>query len=116
MPNLKFLALQNNQIEEMFELRFLQKLEFLDLSGNKIKEAEVAYLPKNLFALKLLGNPLCQEGAHRFSYRKDFVLALENLDTFDKLEVLPAERMSYKGLLPKVKILNLLSDLESKTQ
>ena len=79
----------------MFELRFLQKLEFLDLSGNKIKEAEVAYLPTNLFALKLLGNPLCQEGTHKFSYRRDFVLALENLDTLDKVEVLPAERMSY---------------------
>lgn len=45
MPNLKFLALQHNQIEKMFELRFLHNLEFLDLSGNKITQADADLLP-----------------------------------------------------------------------
>lgn len=37
-PNLKFLALQNNQIEKFPDLRYLTQLEFLDLSHNKLKE------------------------------------------------------------------------------
>lgn len=73
-------------------------------------------MPENLLALKLQGNPLVTEGANKFTYRRDFILALENLEELDRLKVLPAERLNYQGLLPKVKIMNLLTDLELKTQ
>jgi len=57
MPNLKFLALQHNMIEKMFDLRYLGQLEFLDLSCNKIAKSVPELLPSSLMVLKLLGNP-----------------------------------------------------------
>lgn len=45
--------------------------------------------------LKLQGNPLANSGTTKFAYRREFVLALGDLEEFDKIKVLPAERLSY---------------------
>jgi len=45
MPNLKFLALQDNQIEEWFDIRSLTQLEFLDLRNNKLPPNSAENLP-----------------------------------------------------------------------
>jgi hypothetical protein len=45
--------------------------------------------------LKLQGNPLANSGTTKFAYRREFVLALGDLEEFDKINVLPAERLSY---------------------
>ena len=98
-------------------MRYLKQLEFLDLSNNKLSKAEGAdFMPTQLVALKLQGNPLCKK-ENKYAYRKDFVLKLgDSLTEIDRLEVQPAEKLSYKGLLPKMKIGNFLADLERKTQ
>ena len=82
-PNLKFLALQDNQIKEWFDLSYLSHLDFLDLSNNKIEDNKIDYLPANLMIVKLQGNPLCQAtdaGLHKYHYRKQYVMALPELD------------------------------------
>lgn len=115
--NLKFLAIQDNQISQWFDLSYLSKLEFVDLCNNKIDHHKVECLPECLLVLKLQGNPLCQASdasAHRWSYRKVYVEALANLDQIDKVEVLQAERLSYKGLLPRMNLKTLLQDQETK--
>ena len=94
MPNLKFLALQDNQIEEWFDLRSLKSLEFLDLRNNKLPSDGAANLPPQLIVLKLQGNPLCGENG-KFGYRKDFVSSLTELTELDKIEVQVAERLHY---------------------
>ena len=58
--------------------------------------------------LKLQGNPLTNSGSTKFAYRKEFVLVLGDLEEFDKINVLPAERLSYQGQLPKLNITKLL--------
>ena len=42
------------------------------------------------------------------------MLNLEELSELDRIEVQTAERLAYKGVLPRVKVQNLLSDLEQK--
>ena len=69
-PSLKFLALQNNLLENLPSLKYLKGLEFLDLSGNQLQELDAQLLPQNLFVLKLHGNPMTTKGATKFSYRK----------------------------------------------
>ena len=55
-------------------------------------------MPPQLLALKLIGNPIERE-AHESrdlaAYRKPFVLHFSQLEELDKIEILPAERMSY---------------------
>jgi Leucine-rich repeat (LRR) protein len=68
-------------------------LEFLDLSNNKITKLDPEEsLPSSLMFLKARGNPF---SVNHITYRKPFVLLLENLAEFDRLDVLPAERLSY---------------------
>jgi len=111
--NLKFLAIQDNPIKEWFDLSYLMKLEFLDLSNNKIDHHKTDCFPEGLLVLKLQGNPLCQAtdaSAHKFSYRSVYVENLANLDLLDNIEVLQAERLSYKGLLPRMNLQKMLKD------
>lgn len=61
MPSLKFLALQHNMISEVGKtMAFLNDLEFLDLSYNKLDAiSDIAgSLPETLLFLKLRGNPM----------------------------------------------------------
>ena len=75
----------------------MSSLVLLDLSSNLIEEYdEKRDLPKNLSYLRLNDNPV----ASTEDYRKCNVLALANLVELDKVKVLEAERLFYRGLLP----------------
>lgn len=66
--------------------------------------ADLNELPANLLSLKLLGNPIEQRASESnklAAYRKPFVLHLTQLEDMDKLEIMPAERMTYMGTLPR---------------
>ena len=95
--NLVFLALHNNHIKRIEGLVHLRKLAFLDLSNNLIEEVpEVkSCLPcENLMILKLQGNPV-----QSVDYRRRVVLSCGKLEELDRIKVVQAERMSYRGLI-----------------
>ena len=48
------------------------------------------------------------------TYRKQFVVSLPVLEELDKLPVNAVERLSYQGLLPKVKIHKVLVELSEQ--
>ena len=87
----------------MKHLNHLVQLQALDLGNNNIEEiADLNELPPNLLSLKLIGNPFEQratESGQLSKYRKPFVLHLQLLEQLDKIEVMPAERMSYIGTI-----------------
>jgi Leucine-rich repeat (LRR) protein len=95
--NLVFLALHNNQIKKIEGLVHLRRLAFLDLSGNLIEEVpEIkTCLPcENLMILKLHGNPM-----DTLTYRKRVVLAMPKLEELDRIKVVQAERLAYRGVV-----------------
>lgn len=99
------MTLSRNKLTEIKNLRSLTSLQFLDLSNNKIEEVDnLQELPPNLLALKMIGNPIEQQAVaikELAAYRKPFVLHLKLLEDMDKIEIDPAERMSYEGNLPR---------------
>lgn len=72
----------------------MKKLAFLDLSNNEIEEIpDVKELPaESLMILKLNGNPVSD-------YRKKVVLHLTKLEELDRIKVIEAERLAYRGLI-----------------
>ena len=99
-PKLQFIALQKNQITCIQNLVHLESLQFLDLSNNLIEVVDETELPPNLLALKLIGNPVHAKAKGALSqYRKPIVLHLEHLEDLDKIEILPAERLTYQGVI-----------------
>jgi Leucine-rich repeat (LRR) protein len=57
--NLNFLALQKNKITKVEGIKHLPNLQFLDLSENMIEEIDIATeLPASLIFLKLIKNPI----------------------------------------------------------
>jgi len=108
---LNFLVLSGNRIREIEGLAELPNLQYIDLSKNLIEAVEPGVcLPKSLMFLKLSDNPISAKEQLLSEYRKPFVLALENLVELDKLEVLVAERLFYSGMLPKCNIEKMLKD------
>ena len=101
--NLQFLSLSRNRLTEVKYLNHLEGLQALDLGHNNIEEiADLNELPPNLLSLKLVGNPIEQravESGQLSKYRKPFVLHLQLLEQLDKIEIVPAERMSYLGTI-----------------
>ena len=101
--NLQFLSLSRNRLTEVKYLNHLECLQALDLGHNNIEEiADLNELPPNLLSLKLVGNPIEQravESGQLSKYRKPFVLHLQLLEQLDKIEIVPAERMSYLGTI-----------------
>ena len=87
----------------MRHLSHLTELQHLDLSSNLLEDIEdMNELPPNLLSLKMIGNPMEQravESRALAEYRKPFVLHLSALVDLDKLEIMPAERMGYQGIL-----------------
>jgi Leucine-rich repeat (LRR) protein len=80
-PNLKFLALQGNLIENLPDISYLTQLEFLDLSSNNLSSLSPYHIPRNLVVLKLHGNPLTTLNSdNKYEYRRPFVLELHELD------------------------------------
>jgi hypothetical protein len=65
----------------------------------------------SLMMLKLQGNPIVDK---EMTYRKQFVVSLSVLEELDKLPVNAVERLSYQGLLPKVKIQKVLVELSEQ--
>ncbi len=62
----------------------------------------------SLLMLKLQGNPIVDK---EMTYRKPIVVCLPVLEELDKLPINQVERLSYQGLLPKVKIFKVLTEL-----
>jgi Leucine-rich repeat (LRR) protein len=80
-PNLKFLALQGNQLENFPDLSYLTRLEFLDLRENRLQSLDPCFIPRHLVVLKLHGNPFTTTNQeNKYEYRRPFVLELPDLD------------------------------------
>lgn len=95
-------------------MAYLNDLEFLDVSNNKIEEIDIEDgLPSSLLFLKVKGNLFRTD---TFDYRKEYVLLLENLIELDRIEVQPAERLSYQGILPRYNVTKALTDLAEKRE
>ena len=95
--NLVFLALHGNQLKRVEGLSHLRRLAFLDLSNNLIEDLPdvKSCLPcESMMILKLHGNPMESN-----SYRKRIVLAMPKLEELDRLKVVQAERLFYRGLI-----------------
>lgn len=107
---LQLLNLSNNLITKIEGLDHLSQLGFLDLSNNQIKEINPSKeLPKNLCIFRLNENPVEKEDP---DYRKKIVVALEYLTELDKIKVIAAERLIYRGLLPQTQFLRVNQMIE----
>ena len=82
----------------------MKKLAFLDLSNNLIEQVPQdvrSCLPcDSMMILKLYGNPVTD-------YRKRVVSAMPRLEELDRIKVVQAERLAYKGVV-KVDLEKLL--------
>ena len=93
------LNLSNNKLTEIEGINHLPELAFLDMSSNLIETYNPeADLPKSLIILRMNDNPC--EKADPKEYRKKSVLSLSYLTELDKIKVIEAERLYYRGLLP----------------
>lgn len=92
------LNLSNNKITKLEGLTHLENLIFFDISHNQISTFDPAEeLSKNLQIVRMNGNPIETGDA---KYREKIVVALDDLCELDKIKVIQAERLHYKGLLP----------------
>jgi Leucine-rich repeat (LRR) protein len=104
------LNLSNNKIKKIEGINHLNNLFSLDMSNNEIETLDstddlptlsrwnpCAQFPRNLVNLRMNENPVEKEDK---DYRKKLVCALENLLELDKIKVVAAERLIYRGLLP----------------
>lgn len=92
------LNLSHNKISTIVGLSHLKSLIFLDISHNQIETFEPSTeLPKNLQIVRMNSNPV-EKGDPK--YREKLVVALDDLCELDKIKVVQAERLYYKGLLP----------------
>jgi len=82
----------------------------LDISFNQIDRLDVSELPKNLMILKMMENPVAKNHP---TYRKEIVVNLEKLEEFDRVKVIPAERLAYKGLI-KLNVESLLEKFKQE--
>ena len=77
---LVYLKLANNHIKKIENVKHLEQLQHLDVSNNELEEINVDELPKNVYSLKLIKNPVHQEAekSKQLSiYRKPIILALD---------------------------------------
>jgi Leucine-rich repeat (LRR) protein len=88
------LNLAHNNISKIEGLSHLKNLAFLDLSFNQIDSVETSQLPSGLMILRLNKNPV-------ENYREKLVVYLTDLVELDRVKVVQAERLWYRGLLPK---------------
>lgn len=87
----------------------------MDVRYNEIAEFDAKNdLPANVLVLKVTGNPFINKDQEKKVYRKPIVLALEKLEELDKLPVNQAERLAYRGLLPKFNVSKSLKEIEDK--
>ena len=76
---LTHLYLQHNRIEHITGLLCLEKLKFLCLSHNKIKQIDMDELPKGIIAIYLDGNPCTQSS----DYPLNLIASLPKLKSVD---------------------------------
>ena len=108
--HLQILNLSNNQISRIEGISHLRELSYLNLSSNKIQEFQPSIeLPVNISMLHMNQNPVEMEDP---DYRKRIVCALEYLTELDKIKVVAAERMTYRGLLPHSSLAKVQANLE----
>ena len=100
------LNLSNNRIKDIEGISHLNHLAFLDLSSNLIELCDNICLPSSLIILRLSKNPILPE-----TYRKPLVMYLNDLTELDKIKVVQAERLWYRGLLPKALTFNVQKNL-----
>jgi len=81
--NLRFLALFDNQIETIQNIRHLRQLQYLDASRNKIQDFDTDELPQSLRVLRLSGNA-CVEHPQ---YRQTVLSSLPNLKELDGVPI-----------------------------
>lgn len=110
--NLQFLALQHNHLSKVEGVKHLKHLSFLDLSFNSIEDFSPLEFPENIMILKMHGNPCCEM---KSDYRKSLVLRLNHLEELDRVKVVQAERLAYKGLI-KIDVNNLLDKYKKERQ
>merc|ERR1711935_710946 len=97
--SLRMLNLSSNKISKLEGLAHLKNLVFFDVSDNKIEEFDPdSELPKGLQIVRMNDNPVEQNDK---KYREKLIVALDDLVELDRLQVIQAERLLYKGLLPK---------------
>jgi hypothetical protein len=93
--NLRALCLSENAISEVPEFTNLRRLQFLDMSSNRIRFlGHVQILQsgmQKLVCAKFLGNPICSQT----SYRQVFVEKLRSLLVLDNVLILSFERSRY---------------------
>lgn len=96
--NLQMLNLSHNKISRVEGLTHLESLIFFDISHNQIESFDPSTeLPKNLQIVRMNNNPIETDDP---KYREKLVVALDELCELDKVKVVQAERLHYKGLLP----------------
>ena len=113
--NLTFLALQHNQIKKLEGIKHLKNLSFLDISYNQIEEFSAYEYPENLLIVKVHENPFSKKQASEVNYRKQLVLRLQQLEELDRIKVIEAERLAYKGLI-KIDVEKLLDKFKQERQ
>lgn len=93
------LNLAHNKITKIEGITHLENLIYFNINNNLIEEFNPEEeLPKNLQIVRMFGNPVETSDP---KYREKLVIALDDLCELDKIKVIQAERLWYKGLLPK---------------
>eukprot|EP00347_Sterkiella_histriomuscorum_P021756 403332873 len=110
--NIMFLALQHNNLRSIEGIKHLKQLSFLDISHNQIENLDVNELPKNIMVMKVFENPFCKTQP---DHRKQIVSQLEFLEELDRIKVIQAERLAYKGLI-KIDVEQLLEKFRNERQ
>lgn len=83
LKNLEYLALNDNQITKVENLKHLTKLQGLNLNNNIIEDLDAKELPSNLQLLSFKNNPITLDA----NYKKDIVKTLKVLEVLDDVVI-----------------------------
>lgn len=83
LKNLEYLALNDNQITKVENLKHLTKLQGLNLNNNMIEDLDAKELPPNLQLLSFKNNPITLDA----NYKKDIVKTLKVLEVLDDVVI-----------------------------
>ena len=85
MKNLEYLALNDNKITKVENLKHLSKLQGLNLNNNYVEDLNVKELPQNLHLISFKNNPITLDA----NYKKDILKQLRLLEVLDDLAITP---------------------------
>lgn len=83
LKNLEYLALNDNQITKVENLKHLTKLQGLNLNNNIIEDLDAKELPSNLQLLSFKNNPITLDA----NYKKDIIKTLKILEVLDDVVI-----------------------------